>query len=258
MLSPSAVQSCSEWNKEAVNIVGTEKQGNSPFQFSSPYPIALDPSDKLYIYDTDNGRIQIVGQGTISTWRHSKEKLSGHCLFIDNRGTLYIENGLGKPILRWNNGNNFAEETKCRSSSCANMFVDSTTNDIYIADNFNHNVIKCTPDGKESVVAGKAKSQGTSASQLDHPQGIFVDEETKDIYIADTMNDRIVKWSPKAKEGTIVIHNLSLPINLIKDTNNFLYVTDRSHRIARLDPFTQEVTTIIGDSRNNSLFSSLT
>jgi sugar lactone lactonase YvrE len=112
-------------------------------------------------------------------------------------------------------------------------------------------VIKCTPNGKQTVVAGMAQVHGTSVHQLAYPRGIFVDEENKDIFVADTMNDRIVKWSRNAKEG-IIVYNISLPNSLIKDKNNVFYVADRSHRIVRVNSYNQEITTIVGESRNNS------
>ncbi len=254
---PSAVQPCSEWNKEPLTIAGNGIRGNSSSQLNSSHQIAMDSSGKLYIYDAGNGRIQIFDKGSISTWRNLNEKLSGNCLFIDDYGTLYIENGHMKPIIRWTNGNVLVEETKCRPSVCANMFVDSSTKDIYITDNYNHHVIKCTPDGKQTVVAGMAKVHGTSVHQLAYPRGIFVDEENKDIFVADTMNDRIIKWSQNAKEG-IIVYNISLPNSLIKDKNNDFYVADRSHRIVRINPYKREITTIVGESRNNSHYFSAT
>ncbi len=239
---------CSQWDEKAVTVAGGGLPGNSPSQLNNPHQIAMDSSGKLYIYDAGNGRIQIVDGSSVSTWSHLNEKLLGNCLFIDDHGTLYIENGATKSIMRWTNGRTLAEETKCRPSACANMFVDSTTNDIYIADHKNHQVIKCTSDGKQFVVAGATGEYGTSANKLYYPRGIFVDEESRDIFIADKLNDRIIKWSQFIREG-ITVHSLSRPNSLIKDNNNVFYVIDGSHRIVRLNPGS---TIIAGVSGNRS------
>jgi streptogramin lyase len=106
----------------ALTIAGNGTPGNSSSQLSHPRQIAVDSSGKLYIYDTGNKRIQIVNDGSVHTWRPLNGSLSGTCLFIDDHGTLYIENGANKSIMRWTHDNVLAE-SQCRSSEWANMFV---------------------------------------------------------------------------------------------------------------------------------------
>jgi sugar lactone lactonase YvrE len=247
---PSTVQLCSQWNKDALTIAGTGTSGDSLSELSSPHQIAMDRSGKLYIYDTDNERIQIVDNGSVYTWRHSDRKLQGDCLFIDDDGTLYIETGSGKPIIQWTN-DGVLTTTKCQPSGCTDMFVDSITNDIYITESANHRVIKCTPDGTQTVVAGITKNRGNSLDKLFYPRGLFVDEENKDIFVADATNGRIQKWSQNAEEG-ITVHNISAPNTLIKDKNDLFYVGLQDGRIIRLKPYEQKIETIIGVKGNSS------
>ncbi|CAF1140781.1 unnamed protein product [Adineta ricciae] len=53
-----------------------------------------------------------------------------------------------------------------------------------------------------TTVAG-GHGQGDEFNQLDHPEGISIDQN-KNIFIADTLNHRIMKWKPNETEGTIV------------------------------------------------------
>jgi DNA-binding beta-propeller fold protein YncE len=241
----SFIQPCSTWDKDGETIAGDGTQGNLPSQLSKPQQIAVDSSDKLYIYDTGNNRIQIVEYGAVRTWNYLNERLSGNCLFLDDQGTLFIENGNMKSITRWINGSISAKQAKCQPSGCVNMFVDSTTNDIYITEYSNHRVMKCTANGDQIRVAGITNEAGSSANKLNYPRGIFVDEESKDIFVADLKNGRIQKWSPDGREG-ITVHTLAGPKTLIKDKNNISYVADQNHRILRLKPNEQQAETIAG------------
>jgi hypothetical protein len=70
---------------------------------------------------------------------------------------------------------------------------------VYIADSGNHVIRKIDPFGFISTVAGTGEAghspEGTPAleGRLDTPMGIFYDEVTYTLYIADTFNHRIVK-----------------------------------------------------------------
>ena len=59
---------------------------------------------------------------------------------------------------------------------------------------------KWEQDGK--TVAG-GNGDGSAINQLSAPLGIYVDQK-KNIYIADRLNHRIVKWKPNENQGTIV------------------------------------------------------
>ncbi|CAF1559219.1 unnamed protein product [Adineta steineri] len=76
-----------------------------------------------------------------------------------------------------------------------------------------------------TTVAGGNK-RGDGLNQLKQPMGIYVDEDSESIYIADTDNNRIVRWKFGAKNGTIVaggngqgsdIDQLWFPIDIVLD-----------------------------------------
>ncbi|CAF4261771.1 unnamed protein product, partial [Rotaria sordida] len=81
------------------------------------------------------------------------------------------------------------------------------------------------------VVAGDSTS-GTSASQLDGPQGVFVNEAGT-LYIVDNLNHRIQKWNNGASSGVTVagtgvsgstLSELSYPRGIVVDSNGYIYI----------------------------------
>jgi sugar lactone lactonase YvrE len=53
------------------------------------------------------------------------------------------------------------------------------------------------------TIAG-GNQQGNGLNQLSEPYGIYVDDDEQAIYIADALNDRVVKWKFHATSGEIV------------------------------------------------------
>jgi DNA-binding beta-propeller fold protein YncE len=65
------------------------------------------------------------------------------------------------------------------------------------------------------------------------------------VYVADTSNDRVIRWLKGAEEGTIVVggkgageqpNQFIYPVDLSFDRENNLYVVDCSnHRVQKFD-----------------------
>jgi sugar lactone lactonase YvrE len=73
---------------------------------------------------------------------------------------------------------------------------------------------------------------GSAANQLNYPAGIYLDA-SKNIYIADELNNRIQKWAPGATSGTTVAGigqayatTLSDPSGVYIDASGNLYIAD--------------------------------
>jgi len=64
-------------------------------------------------------------------------------------------------------------------------------------------ITQFTDKGLVSTVAG-GNGGGSSSNQLRDPQGIAMDS-SGNIYVADTDNNRIMKWAPGATEGVNII-----------------------------------------------------
>ena len=115
---------------------------------------------------------------------------------------------------------------------------------LYITDAENNEVRRWQlgDKGEGTVVAG-GNGKGNQLNQLNSPHGLFVDKDGQ-IYVADRMNNRIMRWSEEKNEGEIVVrgseserysNQLSSPIELFFDGEGNLYVSDGVHRIQKFD-----------------------
>ncbi|CAF4976954.1 unnamed protein product, partial [Rotaria magnacalcarata] len=77
--------------------------------------------------------------------------------------------------------------------------------------------------------------QGRRLQQLSHPTYIFVDKD-QSVYVSDSWNDRVIKWSKDTKEGVIVAGGrgqgsnrtqLNNPTGIVVDRLGTVYVADQ-------------------------------
>ena len=108
------------------------------------------------------------------------------------------------------------------------IFVDS--NDaIYIADSFNHRIVKWDAGAKQGHLVAGGTEKGNQTDQLHYVTALFVDNQ-ENIYIADNHNHRIQKWSKNSKRGETVIGKFGQGDDLNQIDNCWgLYVDSKSN-----------------------------
>ncbi|CAF1089106.1 unnamed protein product [Adineta steineri] len=83
-----------------------------------------------------------------------------------------------------------------------------------------------------TVAGGNGNRNGQELNQLSYPRGIFIDND-KSIYIADCLNNRIVKWELNSNEGQIIAgengkenqnNQLDGPLDIIFDKKNNSFI----------------------------------
>jgi sugar lactone lactonase YvrE len=82
------------------------------------------------------------------------------------------------------------------------------------------------------TVAG-GNGQGSGLNQLNHPMGLFIDENSF-IYIADTYNHRIMKWISGGSYGKIVVdanNSKNYVSSVVVDKNETIYLCDRFNNL---------------------------
>jgi serine/threonine-protein kinase len=133
--------------------------------FNSPFGVAIDSSNNIYVADYGNNKIRkITPEAVVTT--------------LAGSGQAGSADGVG-------NSASF--------NSPAGVTVDNSGN-IYVADRFNHKIRKITPAGVVSTLAGSGQAghsdgTGTSAS-FDNPFGLAADS-SGNTYVADTYNNEI-------------------------------------------------------------------
>jgi sugar lactone lactonase YvrE len=132
--------------------------------------IALDGKGNMYISDTENNRIRMV----------------------DRDGIIHTVAGTGKEGYSGDGG----PATKAALALPIGIALDSEGN-LYIACHHNSRVRKVDRNGKITTVAGtgemgfnREKGPATKV-MLNQPWGLFLDDDSGDLYIADAFNSRI-------------------------------------------------------------------
>jgi WD40 repeat protein len=241
-------------------------------QFASPFGLAVDKNDNIYVADAANNRIRkITPAGIVTTLEAELDKPNDvaidkagniYALERDNHrirkialdGTLTTLAGNGSP------GNADGIGTSAQFNSPSAIAVDSENN-VYVADTDNHRIRKITPAGKVTTLAGNkqdyAEGIGTTAS-FNSPRGVTVDTNNN-VYVTDSKNYRIRKITPEGlvttlagrtdglADGEGLNAQFSFNEKIAVDHTGNLYVTDTLNQSIRLITPLGKVITLAGD-----------
>ena len=206
-------------------------------QFNSPVGVVLDATGNVYISDQNNHKIRkITPTGVVSTFAGS--------------GNIGTTDGTGM-----NASFNYP----------FGLAIDASDN-IYVADWFNHRIRKITPTGVVSTLAGGSQGyqEGTGTSaRFSAPRDVAVDT-SGNVYVADGNNDMIRKISPAGvvtslagksgesgtTDGLGSTARFWRPHGVAVDAKGNVFVADRSnHLIRKISPIGL-VTTVAGSYDN--------
>jgi len=197
--------------------------GSGAGQFEGPRGVAVDKNGNVYIADTGNNRIRkITPDGTVTTFAGSDSPGVGGGGLADGQST----------------GAQFRLPV--------GVAVDGGGN-VYVADTGNNRIRKITPDGRVSTIAGSGAAgsggfaDGPAASaRFNAPRGIAVDS-AGNVYVADTLNQRIRKITPAGAVTTVAgsgdqgtangaagAARFSSPDGIAVDSTGDLFVADNS------------------------------
>ncbi len=194
----------------ATLVWGSNGAGNG--QFTNPRAITISPQGQVYVADSGNHRIEIFDQAGnfLKTW------------------TIDAGNGPGQ----------VGDE----------MWGIAVSNDgkVYISDTWNHRVEIFDEDGNYlSAFGAFADAQGNADAfpgSFWGPRDIVIDADGN-LYVADTGNKRVQKFSPDGQflgawgGGGVVPGRFEEPVGLALDADGNIYVTDTwNQRVQKFDP----------------------
>ncbi len=201
-------------------------------QFNSPYGVAIDSDDNVYVADYSNHRIRKI---TVSGTTSEVSTLAGTGIKDDGTAGGGFMDGMGN-VAQFN--------------SPYGVAVDSDGN-VYVADLGNHRIRKITPDGVVSTLAGTGvvgfmDGMGNVA-QFNYPYGVAVDSAGV-VYVADSSNHRIRKITPDGVVSTLAgtgtsgfingmgnVAKFNSPYGIAVDSAGNVYVADSdNHRIRKI------------------------
>jgi streptogramin lyase len=167
-------------------------QGNGDNQFGWPSDVTADSSGYIFVADRGNSRIQkFDSQGTfIGKWSVSGWDILA--VAIDLSGNVHVRvTKIWDPrqwLLRLDSNGNLIAQWEIKGG-LGGITVDSSGNIYVTGDRF---IGKFISTGQ---LLARWSLSGKGDGQFDFPQGIAVDSQG-DIYVADTNNNRIQKFSP--------------------------------------------------------------
>jgi len=197
---------------------------NGPYaHFCNPDELAKDNSGNIYVtgYDSaddpHNGFLKITPSGSVQKLVGLKSEYSDAGMTVDGTGNIYTADQDSKAIYEQTPG--AATQTLAVSppaGALANEYgahgihwglaVDAQNN-IYIAFTANNTILKRTPAGVVTTLAGSAGQVGNTdgkgaAARFNQPEGLAVDSKGN-IYVADTYNNMIRKITPDGLVSTL-------------------------------------------------------
>lgn len=203
---------------------------------STPTGLAFDAAGALYIADSSAGRIVEVPPdgGLFSTL-----PVTARDLAFGPDGSLYAASGslvqrvLPGPVRIVAGGGNtgFGDQGSARDARLnhpTSVAADSLGN-VYIADRDNHRIRRIAPDGIITTVAGTGASGNTgdrgpaTLARLNGPSSVSLDA-TGDLYIADTGNHRVRKFTPGGI--MLAVADTVSPVDTAADAAGNAYIAD--------------------------------
>ena len=114
------------------------------------------------------------------------------------------------------------------------IYVDHQQQQIYIADCWNHRIVKWKLGEQNGEIVAGGNGQGNRIDQLNWPTDVIVDQKSESLIICDRENRRVVRWSlENQQDKQIMIENIYC-WGLMMNENGDLFVSDsEKHQVKR-------------------------
>ncbi|MFH1046421.1 MAG: LamG-like jellyroll fold domain-containing protein, partial [Candidatus Omnitrophota bacterium] len=258
--------------------------GSGANQFTNPYEVAADNSgnNKVYVVDAGNDRIvrfaldsfDGTGWETVGTTGSDTAEFNtpkSLCLDVP-RNKIYVTEGheweldSSQRVVRFDlssfNGTNWETFGFHGLNFTHGLYLDNIHNKLYVTDSGYDRIARFDSGGGGTVFGANFEAygtEGTGTGNFSEPWGVFADVAGNKVYVADTVNDRIVRfdldtfngtnWQAYGVNGTGV-GNFQRPRDIFVDyAGNKIYIADETnHRIVRInrDTFNDTGWTTIG------------
>ena len=228
------------WNANGATLTGSTSIGNQSFG------LFVDTYNTVYSADRTNNCVWVWMSGSSTPTRNISGGFSNsESLFVSTNGYVYVDNGgVGRCVNQWSPSGAFGYRVMNVTNTCSGLFID-INNTLYCSMFLENQVIKTSlsPSIYQNVVAAGHSTPGSASNMLHGPVGIFVDINF-DLYVADSFNNRVQKFSFGRVNGTTVIGNgsmvsgsLNFPRSVVLDADGNLFVSDSGNaRIVMLGP----------------------
>lgn len=246
-------------------MFGGNSQGNASNQLNLPQGMFLHRENStLYVADTGNSRIQMFSlyQSSTAGITLASNIDSLYTIYVDDDGvSMYVALQYENRVEKWIKGASNGTQVDDQCKQCRGVLIDKEKN-VYMTESGTHSVLKWSPETRISrSIAGRTDEQGHTADRLYFPAGIYFDRRNDALYVADTMNNRIQKWSNNSQETVAGSKDgisgydastLASPLYVwVDEESDIVYIVDTDNeRIQRWLPNELIGTTIAGGAGN--------
>ncbi|CAF1246977.1 unnamed protein product [Adineta steineri] len=214
------------WNPTAITFA------NSTIISANPHGLFVDTNNTVYVADTANNRVLIWFNGSATPTSIISDGLySPYGLFITDNRDIYVDNGnTSNRVDKWAFNANSSVPAMYNCGPCYSLFID-INNMLYCSMYYSNKVIAKSLNTHLNIwntVAGTGTAAATP-STLYKPCGIFVDNNLN-LYVADTLNNRIQKFASGQLNGTTVptgTITLNSPTGINLDFDGYLFIVDQ-------------------------------
>lgn len=226
------MSSCAAWSFRGVTFANETWIGHYPVG------ISITQQNTIYVTNRNNGSVVVWrNYSTTPTLFRSSSSVNSWSLFATNGDVFYIDSGysFGR-VEKWTL-NEMTKVVMNVNTSCTGLFVDRYNN-LYCSSANTHRVFKLSLKSKKTIptiVAGTG-CPGPVSNMLDHPHGIFVDENA-DLYVADTDNNRVQRFPLNQLNAITVAGSgntesllLNRPTDVVLDADSNLFIVDSHNR----------------------------
>jgi DNA-binding beta-propeller fold protein YncE len=233
------------WATEGETVAGRGGKGANLDQLKRPRGAFVDDTGAIYITD-DNLRVvkwefgasigvKVAGFGGKGS-NNDQFELYLHNLAVNKEGTMFICDNGNQRVMRWIE-NARSGEVILSTINCFGVALDDEGS-LYVSNLDENLILKYHENSAGGQIVAGGNGQGSALNQFDRPHFPFVDHNFN-IFIPDTDNLRIMKWSNGSTTGIIVsedngLNQLSAPHAVVVDELDTIYIVDHNlHHVIR-------------------------
>jgi len=207
-------------------VAGTGVAGNSASQLNGPTGLYVDASLNIYVADSNNYRVmfwqknssagvKVAGTGNSGSTLSNFGILAS--LLVDSQGNIYVCDPNNNRVMKFTPnvtnavvvaGTSSAGNGSYQLNLPYDLYLDEINSYLYVTDYNNHRIqryhLGVSMNG--TTVAG-GNGQGSASYQLNFPYALCISKTTNAIYITDSGNNRIQRWSSGATSGVTIVGN---------------------------------------------------
>ncbi|CAF1538987.1 unnamed protein product [Adineta steineri] len=252
-----------KWKQNPIIVAGGNEEGQNLNQLNSPVGMFIDKNKNIFIADRDNHRIvewkcnakegQIIAGGNGEGDRIDQLYCPTDVIVDQQNYSIIIADNGNRRVIQWLNQN---QQILIDDIDCYGLAMDKH-GFLYVSDIVKDEVRrwKMGEYNNEGIIVAGGNGEGDQLNQLNCPDCVFVDED-QSVYVSESNNHRVMKWTKGAKEGTVAaggngggrnLNQLFEPEGVFVDNLGKIYVADcDNHRITRWCEGKEEGEIVVG------------